>query len=86
MSVCVCNLSVSVSVCPRSYLRNLRPIFTKFVVHATYGRGSVAEWLARWTQAHNGPGSKSQSRGCQVIVLGKLFTLIVPLFTKQQNW
>ena len=30
-------------VCPRSYLRNYttRPIFTKFFVHVTYGRGSV---------------------------------------------
>ena len=25
-------------------------------------------------------------RRCQVTVLGKLFTPIVPLFTKQQNW
>jgi len=33
-----------------------------------------------------GPGFKSQPRLCRVIVLGKLFTLIVPLFTKQQNW
>ena len=24
--------------------------------------------------------------GCQVIVLGKLFTTIVPRFTKQRNW
>ena len=32
-----------------------------------------------------GPGFKSQSRRCRVTVLGKLFTLIVPLFTKQQN-
>jgi len=33
-----------------------------------------------------GPGFKSQSRRCQVdlTVLGKLFTPIVPLFTKQQ--
>ena len=29
---------------------------------------------------------KSQSRCCRVTVLGKLFTPIVPLFTKQQNW
>ena len=28
------------------------------------------------------PGFKSQSRRCWVTVLGKLFTLIVPLFTK----
>ena len=33
-----------------------------------------------------GPGFKSQSRRCLVTVLGKLFTPIVPLFTKQQNW
>ena len=33
-----------------------------------------------------GPGFKSQSRRCRVTVLGKLFTSIMPLFTKQQNW
>ena len=33
-----------------------------------------------------GPGFKSQSRRCRVTVLSKLFTPIVPLFTKQQNW
>jgi len=33
-----------------------------------------------------GPGFISQSRRCRVTVLGKLFTPIVPLFTKQQNW
>ena len=33
-----------------------------------------------------GPGFKSQSRRCRVTVLGKLFTPIVPQFTKQQNW
>jgi len=38
--------------------------------------GSVAEWLACWTQAQK----------ARVTVLGKLFTRIVPLFTKQQNW
>jgi len=31
-------------------------------------------------------GFKSQSRRCRVTVLGKLFTPVVPLFTKQQNW
>ena len=34
----------------------------------------------------DGPGFKSQSRHCRVTVLSKLFTPIVPLFTKQQNW
>ena len=33
-----------------------------------------------------GPGFKSQPQRCRVAVLGKLFTSIVPLFTKQQNW
>jgi len=35
-----------------------------------------------------GPGFKSQPRRCRVTVLslGKLFTPIVPLFTKQQTW
>jgi len=33
-----------------------------------------------------GPGFKSQSRRCQATVLGKLFTPVVPLFTKQRNW
>jgi len=32
------------------------------------------------------PGFKSQPRCCRVTVLGKLFTPIVPLFTKQRNW
>jgi len=33
-----------------------------------------------------GPGFKSQLRRCRVTVLGKLFTPIVHLFTKQRNW
>ena len=33
-----------------------------------------------------GPGFKLQPRHCRVTVLGKLFTPIVPLFNKQQNW
>ena len=32
------------------------------------------------------PGFKSQPRRCRVTVLGKLFTPIVLLFTKQRNW
>ena len=48
--------------------------------------GSVDEWLACWTQAQKGPGFKSQPRRCRVTVLGKLFTPMVRLFTKQRNW
>ena len=47
--------------------------------------GSLAEWLACWTQAQKGLGS-NRSRDGQVTVLGKLFTPIVPLFTKERNW
>ena len=32
-----------------------------------------------------GPGFKSQPRRCRVTVIGKLFTPIVPLFTKQRK-
>jgi len=33
-----------------------------------------------------GRGFKSQPRRCRVTVLGKLFTSVVPLYTKQRNW
>jgi len=33
----------------------------------------------------DGPRFRSQSRRCRVTVLGKLFTPILPLFTKQQK-
>ena len=50
-----------------------------------------AEWLGSRVVsvldlAAEGPGFKSQPLRCPVTVLGKLFTPIVPLFTKQQNW
>jgi len=52
--------------------------------HVALG-GSVAEWLACWTQAQKGLGSNCSRRRCRVTVLGKLFTPIVPLFAKQRN-
>jgi len=64
----------------------MRPVANITLATIVVG-GSVAEWLACWTQAGTeGPGFKSQSRRCRVTVLGKLFTPIVLLFTKQQNW
>ena len=44
-------------------------------------RSQVVSMLDSGTE---GPVFKSQSRRCRV-VLGKLFTPIVPLFTKEQN-
>jgi len=52
-----------------------------FVYSCSKG-GSLAEWLACWTQVRKGLSS-NRSRDA---VLGKLFTPVVPLFTKQQNW
>jgi len=55
----------------------------------------VVVYIARWLGSRvvsvldsgaEGPRFKSQSRRCRVTVVGKLFTPIVPLFTKQQNW
>jgi len=51
------------------------------------GGSAVADCLACWTQAQKGPVSnRSRDAVWSVTVLGKLFTPIVPLFTKQQNW
>ena len=51
----------------------------------------IAGWLGSQVvsvldSGAEGPGFKSQSRRCRVTVLGKLFTPIVPLFIKEQNW
>jgi len=59
---------------------------TQFVL-----RISIMGWLgsravSALDSGAEGPGFKSQSRRCRLTVLGKLFTPIVPLFTKQQNW
>ena len=48
--------------------------------------GSLSSRLVRVLDSGaKGPGFKSQPQSCQVTVSGKLFTPIVPLFTKQQN-
>jgi len=47
---------------------------------------ALAEWLACWTQAQKGPGSNRSRDAVGLTVVGKLFTPIVPLFTKQQSW
>ena len=53
--------------------------------------GMVAGWLGSRVvslldSGAEGPAFQSQPLRCRVTVLGKLFTPIVPLFTKQQNW
>ena len=44
------------------------------------------EWLACWAQAQKGLGSNRSRDAVGVTVFGKLFTHIVPLFTKQRSW
>ena len=58
-----------------------RTWFQRTSVIAIYLGGSVVSVLDSGAE---GPGFKSQPRRCRVTVLGKLFTPVVPLFTKQQ--
>ena len=58
--------------------------------HASSGSVVRPRWLGSRVvsvldSGAEGPGFKSQPRRCRVTVLGKLFTPIVPLFTKQRN-
>jgi len=62
-----------------------------FIIILLLASWPYSGWLVSWLvslldSGTEGPGFKSQSRRCRVTVLGKLFTPIVPLFTKQQNW
>jgi len=63
----------------------------RYVCCAVNGVAEMPGWLGSRVVSVLDSGSeehgfKSHSRRCQVTVLGKLFTPIVPLFTKQQNW
>ena len=71
------------------------PIYTPAAAHRTKLRShhimSHHGWLGSRVvgvldSGAEGPGFKSQPRRCRVAVLGKLFTPVVPLFTKQRNW
>jgi len=75
---CLCYLSC---VSLRQYVFNLS-VYLCIYVHCSL----VAEWLACRQSGAEGPGFKSQPWRCRVTVLGKLFTPVVPFFTKQRNW
>ena len=69
--------------------------FTFFLKPIAVASGFISRSAPGWLDSRvvsvldsgtEGPGFKSQSRRCRVTVLGKLFTPVVPLFTKQQNW
>jgi len=87
ISVLLFAISLFARYSAQSYINTERLCSTVVVssvrqIKLTHVGGSVAEWLACWTQAQKGLGSYRS----RVTVLGKLFTPIVPLFTKQQNW
>ena len=60
--------------------RDSRNVLTDYYLKAWLGSRVVSVL----NSGAEGPGFKSQPRRCPVTVLGKLFTPIVPLFTKQR--
>jgi len=62
--------------------RDSRNVLTDYYLKAWLGSRVVSVL----NSGAEGPGFKSQPRRCPVTVLGKLFTPIVPLFTKQRYW
>jgi len=46
----------------------------------------LAFFVVSQAEGLEGPVFTSQLRRCRVTVLGKLFTPIVPVITKQRNW
>ena len=62
--------------------RDSRNVLTDYYLKAWLGSRVVS----LLNSGAEGPGFKSQPRRSPVTVLGKLFTPIVPLFTKQRYW
>ena len=56
------------------------------LVGSIYGGSVYSRVVSVLDSSAVGPGFISKPRHCRVTVLGKLFTPIVPVFTKQQNW
>ena len=68
-----------------------RPLISLYGINY-YNLSAISkEWLGSRAvsvldSGAEGPEFISQPRRCRITVLGKLFTPIVPLFTKQRNW
>ena len=70
-----------------SLSRSLRPSFPMSVLVIRMFLGWLGSRVVSVLDSGSeGPGFKSQWRRCRETVLGKLFTPIVSLFTKQRNW
>ena len=68
---------------PRPIQLRHRSVFPTRLNNAVVDIGWLGSVL---DSGEEGPGFISQPRRRRVTVLGKLFTPIVPLFTKQRNW
>jgi len=75
---------------PTKFVEKWTPLFTLvtlYLLTTVILGGTVAECMVSVLDSGaEGHEFKSQPRRCRVTVLGKLFTPIVPLFTKQRNW
>jgi len=60
------------------------PIFAG--LYLTYAGWLGSRVVSVLDSGAEGPGIKLQQRRCRVTVLGKLFTPVVSMFTKQRNW
>jgi len=69
-------------MCHISYLALLRSYDFTYL----YSGWLSSQVVSMLNSGAEGSGFKSQSQRSRVTVLGKLFTPIVPLFTKQRNW
>jgi len=69
-------------MCHISYLALLRSYDFAYL----YSGWLSSQVVSMLNSGAEGSGFKLQSQRSQVTVLGKLFTPIVPLFTKQRNW
>ena len=66
-----------------SHIQNTKCMFIINTILLGWLDSRVVSMLDSGAEGHR---FKSQPRRSRVTVLGKLFTPIVPLFTKQQNW
>jgi len=83
----ICRYYLQCYCCLTVVLRDLFLVFLLsilwFSINKSWLGGRVVSVMDSGSEEH---GFESQSRRCRVTVLGKLFTPIVPLLTKQQNW
>jgi len=90
-NVCKCHYNVCLRLCMCISFIRLNIDVTMTEVNVFLYLAVFLEWLGSRVvsvldSGAEGPRFKSHSRRCRLTVLGKKFTPIVPLFTKQQNW